>query len=87
MIAKEKFEELKAIMPLLLTPGAAEALAIKIYRTSRVQKMEPEAALKEALSDYQNPVPAETLEFQIQLAIREASDLDFVPASLRPKAS
>ena len=34
------------------------------------------------LSDYQNPVPLDTLEFQIGLAVNEASDLEFVPLAL-----
>jgi hypothetical protein len=31
----------------------------------------------------QNPVPLETLEFQIRLAVTEASDLEFVPSGFR----
>jgi hypothetical protein len=31
----------------------------------------------------QTPVPLETLEFQIRLAVNEASDLEFVPAVFR----
>ena len=40
-------------------------------------------ALRACLSDYQNPVPLETLEYQIRLAANEASDLDSVPARFR----
>jgi len=40
-------------------------------------------ALKESLVDYQNPVPREVMEFQIGLAVKEASDLEFVPVPLR----
>lgn len=77
------FETLEPLVPLLLTPGAAEALAVKVYRLVKVGKMDAATALSECLADYQNPVPAEVLEFQIQLAMREASDLDFIPAALR----
>jgi len=79
------FDKLKDSLPTLLTPGAAETLAVKMYRIVRTESKTPAAALKECLADYQNPVPLEVLEAQIQLAIREASDLEFVPASLRPK--
>lgn len=74
------------LIPPLLTPGAAETLAVKIYRLVRTQSCTPEEALKECLSDYQNPVPPEVMKFQIGLAAREASDLDFVPTEFRPKA-
>jgi len=40
-------------------------------------------ALKACLADYQTPVGPQVLGFQIELAIREASDLDFIPAALR----
>ena len=61
-------------------------VAVKIYRIVRTEKKTPAAALKECLADYQHPVPLEVLEAQIKLAIHEASDLEFVPTDLRPKA-
>jgi hypothetical protein len=75
--------EVEPEIPLLLTPGAAEALAVKVYRLVKVAKLDAVSALRECLSDYQNPVLPEVLEFQIQLAVREASDLDFIPPTLR----
>lgn len=75
--------ELVAHIPNLLTPGAAEALAIKVYRRAKLDKLDALPALEKCLADYQNPVPSDVLATQIQLAIREASDLDFVPAALR----
>lgn len=75
--------ELVAHIPNLLTPGAAEALAIKVYRRAKLDKLDALPALEKCLADYQNPVPPDVLATQIQLAIREASDLDFVPAALR----
>ena len=83
-IAEDGFAALKPLLPLLLTPGAAEALTNKIYRSVRVDNKTPDEALRACLADYQNPVAPEILQFQIELAIREASDLDFVPAMLRP---
>ena len=70
-------------LPLLLTPGAAEALAVKTYRRARTAGLEPLAALADCLRGYQPPVPAEVLEFQMRLAIREATDMAFVPPSLQ----
>ena len=85
-IDENAFAELDATLPTLLTPGAAEALSIKVYRQSRVENLSPLDALKRSLQDYQNPVPAEIIASQIELAIREASDLDFVPECLRSKS-
>lgn len=82
------FSSLQALMPLLLTPGAAEALAVKIYRLVRTSGCSPLDAIRGCLTDYQNPVPLETMEFQIRLAVNETSDLEFVPPGLRgPRAS
>ena len=77
--------DLEACMPTLLTPGAAEALAVKIYRLVRTAGRSPAEAVRESLRDYQNPVPLDILEIQIHLASREASDLDFVPSCFRTK--
>jgi hypothetical protein len=71
-------------LPLLLTPGAAEAFAVKAYRLARTGSMQPRAAIAASLTDYQAPVALEVLEFQMRIAIAEATDLRFVPASLRP---
>jgi hypothetical protein len=49
----------------------------------RTSNSSPLDALRACLTDYQNPVPLETLEFQIRLAIAETSDLAFVPPRLR----
>ena len=77
------FVDLETLMPLLVTPGAAETLAVKIYRLVRTSNSSPLDALRTCLTDYQNPVPLETLESQIRLAVTEASDLEFVPADFR----
>lgn len=68
-----------------VTPGAAEAIAIKVYRLSRTADMEALEALRDCLEDYQNPVPSDVMNFQIGLAVREASDLDFVPDVFRER--
>jgi hypothetical protein len=83
--------ELDAIValdpPILLTPGAAEAIAVKAYRLSRTGNLSPIDALKACLHGYQPPVPPDVLEFQMRIAIREATDLQFVPEALRPLAA
>lgn len=73
--------------PTLLTPGAAEAIAVKAYRLVRTGSLAPAAALARCLAGWQNPVPLDVLEFQMRIAIREATDLAFVPESLRPLAA
>ena len=71
-------------VPPHLTPGAAEAIAVKVYRLVRTREgMQPAEALAEVFSDYLNPVPQEIMDFQTGLAVREASDLSFVPEVFR----
>jgi SpoVK/Ycf46/Vps4 family AAA+-type ATPase len=82
----DKFATLEPLMPLLLTPGAAEALAVKIYRLVRTSNPAIDRVLLSALREYQNPIPPDIMRFQIDLAVAEASDLDFVPALFRPGA-
>lgn len=77
---------LEARMPTLLTPGAAEALVVKAYRHSKTQSVSGGAALEASLVGYQNPVPADVLDFQMRIAIREATDLGFVPPAFRSMA-
>jgi SpoVK/Ycf46/Vps4 family AAA+-type ATPase len=84
-ISESEYARLELLMPLLLTPGAAETLAVKIYRLVRTSSAKSEEALKRCLTDYQNPVPLDTMEFQIRLAVSEASDLEFVPDAFRGK--
>jgi hypothetical protein len=69
--------------PLLLTPGAAEALAVKAYRLSRTGGLAPLEAVARCLVGYQGPVPPDVMELQMRLAIREATDLAFVPEPFR----
>ena len=82
-LTAEDLTRLEPRMPTLLTPGAAEALVVKAYRHSRTQNVPGGAALEASLVGYQNPVPADVLEFQMRIAIREATDLNFVPPAFR----
>lgn len=75
--------ELAAQMPLWLTPGAAEALAVKVYRVHRTEGRDPLAAAAACLADWRAPVAHETMQFQIRIAVEEASDAAFVPEAFR----
>ena len=85
-LADADLARLEPRMPTLLTPGAAEALVVKAYRHSRTQNVPGAAALEASLAGYQNPVPADVLDFQMRIAIREATDLNFVPPAFRALA-
>ena len=82
-LASADLAAMETQMPTLLTPGAAEALVVKAYRHARTQSTSGAAALQASLVDYQNPVPADVLAFQMHIAIREATDLSFVPPQFR----
>jgi hypothetical protein len=77
------FALLEPLVPNLLTPGAAEALAVKAYRRHRTAQVAPAQAMHDSLVGYQHPVPRATLEFQMQLAADEASDAAFIPDAVR----
>lgn len=81
------FAALAPCIPPLLTPGAAEALAVKIYRQVRTSSSQLDAVLTSCLSEYQNPIAPQVLAFQIELAAKEATDLDFVPPVFRAQRS
>lgn len=85
-LSADDLATLEARMPTLLTPGAAEALVVKAYRRSRTENIGSIEAVAACLDGYQNPVPADVLEFQMRIAIREATDLAFVPAAFQHHA-
>lgn len=76
----------KLELPLLLTPGAAEALSVKVYRRVRTANETPAQALAACLDGYQPPVAPDVLDFQMRISIREATDMQFVPPALRALA-
>jgi len=82
-ITPGELQQLESRLPLMLTPGAAEALVVKAYRIARTENVSGGIALARALEDYQNPLPQDVLDRQMRLAVREATDLSFVPTSLR----
>jgi hypothetical protein len=82
LFSDDLFAAIETLIPEMLTPGAAEALAVKVYRMAKTQGMDPAQALQACLQNYQLPVPQDIMDFQIDLAVREASDLTFVPPAL-----
>ena len=83
VLGEEEFAAVRDHIPHWLTPGAAETLAVKIYRTLKVRGLGARETLLAVLADYQNPVPLDVMRFQIALAVEESSDRDFVPVSFR----
>ena len=63
----------------MVTPGAAESLAIKVFRLMKTRGLDAVDALRDCLTGYQSPVPEDVMAFQIGIAVREASDAAFVP--------
>ena len=82
-LPKECPADLLPLIPEMITPGAAEAIAVKVYRQVRTSNVDPFEGLRDCLDEYQNPIPTEVMNFQIGLAAREASDLSFVPEQYR----
>jgi len=84
-LPEDGLEQLKGLLPAQLTPGAAEALAVRIYRRSKTRKLSALEAARSCLTDYQPAVPEDVINHQIHLAVREASDIAFVPEIFREK--
>jgi ATPase family associated with various cellular activities (AAA) len=82
VISSEELQQLDALLPTLLTPGAAEALIVKAYRVVRTQAVTAAVAVAQCLRGYRNPVGEDVMEKQMRIAVREATDLSFVPESL-----
>lgn len=76
-------ESLSHLIPDLLTPGAAEALSVKLYRAIQTQGGDSVSALAAALVEYRPPVSLSIIEAQIALAVSEATDFGFVPERFR----
>jgi hypothetical protein len=82
-VTDKEFADMLAQIPIMMTPGAAEALVVKAYRVSRTENVGPAAALSRCLVGYQSAIPQDVLELQMRLAIQEATDLSFVAEELR----
>lgn len=78
----EEWEKLTPLLPELLTPGGAEALAVKAIRLVKTKTHEPFHAMEHILSSSLPPVPFETLKAQMRLAVKEATESEFVPPTV-----
>jgi hypothetical protein len=85
-IASEALERLRSGIPDRLTPGGAEAISVKAYRLARTAGLSPLDALRQCLEDYRPAIPPEIMDFQIRLAVSEASDTSFIPPAFRGPA-
>lgn len=83
VLRKSVLKNLSAQIPQHLTPGAAEAIVVKVYRLVKTTSLSPVQALRACLQNYRIPVPAQTMEFQIKLAVNEATDIEFIPEAFR----
>ena len=79
VLSDEEAQSLVEKAPLLMTAGAAEALAAKVMRLEVTSERRTIEVLAEMLEDYQPSVSMEVIEFQIDLAVREATDIELVP--------
>ncbi|NNJ41845.1 MAG: ATP-binding protein [Akkermansiaceae bacterium] len=70
-------------MPELLTPGAAEAIAVKARRLMITRELDAEDALSSCLDGYLAPISPAVIQSQIQLAVDEASDASLIPDAFR----
>jgi hypothetical protein len=82
-IPKDSFEEFEDRVPDLLTPGAAEALAVKCYRQVKIKNVDAVEALRSCLADYIAPISLQILRDQMRLAADEATEASFVPERIR----
>src|SRR5690606_28500089 len=72
-------DALLPLVPSWLTPGAAEALAVKTYRLTRTGGLSPADALRACLEGYRSPVDPAVIRLQMELAAEEATDAAFIP--------
>ena len=79
VVNEEDFSEFEGVIPPLLTPGAAETLAVKAYRVKMTETLTDKLALMACLREYRPPVALETLRFQMRIAADEATDASLIP--------
>lgn len=82
-ISKESFTKFEELIPNLLTPGAAEAIAVKVYRSMMARELSAEDALADALTGYLPPVDPAILLHQMKIAAAESTDPAFLDAEVR----
>ena len=82
-IEKEAFAKLESMIPNLLTPGAAEAIAVKVFRAVRSKGLSPDEALRAVLTGYLPPIDPEILRHQMELAATESTEPSFIDQEVR----
>ncbi|WP_435894810.1 ATP-binding protein [Oceaniferula spumae] len=70
-------------LPELLTPGAAESIAVKARRRMITEECSAQEALEGCLQGYLPPISPAVINAQIQLAVEEASDASFIPEAFQ----
>jgi hypothetical protein len=81
-IPADEHDSLLPLVPPWLTPGAAEAIAVKTYRLTRTAELTPGLALRACLEGYRPPVDPAVIRRQMKLAAEEATDAAFVPVEV-----
>ncbi len=71
-------------IPDLLTPGAAEALSVKAYRTFTLGGVTVEQAITHSLKEYRPAIDPAIISQQMSLAAKEATDKQFIPDKALP---
>ena len=82
-VSKELTPELRVLIPNLLTPGAAEAIAVKVYRASVAKEMSPDEALRDTLIGYLPPIDPEILRHQMKIAAAESTEPSFIDPAIK----
>ncbi|MEM9080991.1 MAG: AAA family ATPase [Verrucomicrobiota bacterium] len=82
-VAEDWFGEFRELVPELLTPGAAEAVAVKVFRAMKARNLGVKEALRAALDGYLPPIRLEILRQQMVLAVEEATEPRFVPEGVK----
>ena len=82
-IEKDSYASLKELIPNLLTPGAAEAIAVKVFRGVKAKGLSGAEALKSTLTGYLPPIDPEILRHQMNLAVTESTEPAFIEKEVR----
>jgi len=74
-----------SVQPLAVRDKAGDHYTLGEARMVELSSLD--VVLQDCLTEYQNPIAPEVMEFQIQIAANEASALEFVPQIFRRKPS
>jgi len=78
-VPDEGRDEMKALIPPLLTPGAAEALSVKANRMFQLGGVSEKEAIIKSLKEYRPAVNPDIIREQMTLAAEEATEKLFIP--------